>query len=77
MVSLGGALGALLVGIAAPDLLHGYFELGIALVACAALLAVRAFPLRWWVGLGLGRSPGGDSTLAAIRTCGTTGTTRA
>ena len=49
MVSLGGALGALLVGIAAPNLLRGYFELGIALVACAALFAVRAFPIRWWI----------------------------
>ena len=49
MVSLGGAVGALLVGMAAPNLLSGYFELGIALVACALLLLLRAFSMRWWV----------------------------
>jgi hypothetical protein len=38
MISLGGALGAVLVAILAPLLLRGYFELGIALVALAALL---------------------------------------
>jgi MFS family permease len=43
MISIGGALGAVLVGIAAPVLLAGYYELGIALAACAALLAFRAF----------------------------------
>src|SRR6185295_19561942 len=47
MVSLGGALGSLLVGIAAPNLLPGYFEMGIALVACALLLLARSFGLRW------------------------------
>ena len=38
MISIGGALGALLIGIAAPLLLKGYFELEITLVACALLL---------------------------------------
>ncbi|HEX2197753.1 MAG TPA: fused MFS/spermidine synthase [Burkholderiales bacterium] len=38
MMSLGGALGAVLVAIAAPLLLPGYFELGIALVLLPALL---------------------------------------
>jgi hypothetical protein len=52
MVSLGGAAGSLLVGIAAPNLLSGYFELGIALVACALLLALRSFSIRWWVASG-------------------------
>src|SRR3954462_6756200 len=41
MVSLGGALGAVLVAIAAPLVLPGYFELGIALVALALLLVSR------------------------------------
>jgi hypothetical protein len=41
MVSIGGALGALAVGIGAPSLLSGYYELGITLIACAVLLIVR------------------------------------
>jgi hypothetical protein len=49
MVSLGGAVGALLVAIGAPNLLRGYFEMGIALVACALLLLARSFALRWWI----------------------------
>jgi len=39
MISLGGALGAVLVAIVAPLVLPGYFELGIALVALAGILA--------------------------------------
>ncbi len=38
MISLGGALGAVLVAIVAPLVLAGYFELGIALVALGAVL---------------------------------------
>ena len=38
MLSLGGALGAVLVAIVAPLTLPGYFELGIALVALAVLV---------------------------------------
>ena len=41
MMSLGGALGAVLVAIAAPLALPGYFELGIALVLLALLLLFR------------------------------------
>jgi hypothetical protein len=41
MMSLGGALGAVLVAIAAPLALPGYFELGIALVLLAALVLAR------------------------------------
>jgi hypothetical protein len=41
MMSLGGALGAVLVAIIAPLVLPGYFELGIALVLLGALLALR------------------------------------
>ena len=40
MISLGGALGAVLVAIVAPLALRGYFELGIALVALAAVLTL-------------------------------------
>jgi hypothetical protein len=51
MISIGGALGALLIGIAAPLLLKGYFELEITLVACALLLVWNALAItnggRW------------------------------
>ena len=49
MVSVGGAIGAFLVGIAAPNLLSGYYELGITLIACAVLLYFRTLTHRWWV----------------------------
>jgi hypothetical protein len=50
MIAIGGALGALLIGIAAPLLLKGYFELGITLAACALLLAWNALAAgRWYV----------------------------
>src|SRR5262245_541498 len=49
MVALGGAVGSLLVGIAAPNLLSGYFELSIAIVACALLRLVRSLSMYWWV----------------------------
>ncbi len=42
MVALGGALGAALVGIAAPMFLRAGFELGFGLVACALLLVLRS-----------------------------------
>ena len=48
MISLGGAIGGLLVGLVAPHLLTGYFELGIGLVACAVLLLYRTFRMAWW-----------------------------
>jgi spermidine synthase len=41
MMSLGGALGAVLVAIVAPLVLRGYFELGIALVLLGILFALR------------------------------------
>jgi spermidine synthase len=41
MLSLGGALGAVLVAIVAPQTLRGYFELNIALVLLALLLMAR------------------------------------
>ncbi|HEU0202424.1 MAG TPA: fused MFS/spermidine synthase [Burkholderiaceae bacterium] len=51
MLSLGGALGAVLIAIVAPLTLRGYFELNITLVALAFLLLAR---LGGWAGaLGL------------------------
>jgi SAM-dependent methyltransferase len=41
MISLGGAIGAVLVAIVAPLVLSGYFEIGIALVLLAALISTR------------------------------------
>ncbi len=49
MISLGGALGGLLVGLVAPYVLTGYFELAIGLIACALLLLYRTFRMAWWV----------------------------
>lgn len=47
MLSVGGALGGIIVGLAAPILLKGYFELPVALIACAVLSLVTAeFRLR-------------------------------
>jgi SAM-dependent methyltransferase len=40
MISAGGALGGLAVGLAAPHAFSGYWELPLALMACAALLCV-------------------------------------
>ena len=52
MMSLGGALGAVLVAIVAPLVLRGYFELGIALVLLGMLFAIRVRGLaRLGVGL--------------------------
>jgi hypothetical protein len=47
MIAAGGALGALLVGIAAPNFLAGYYELEITLVLCAILLFGRTLQNRW------------------------------
>ena len=50
MISLGGALGAVLVAIVAPLVLPGYYELGIALMALALLLAARLKGHARWPG---------------------------
>jgi len=50
MISLGGALGAVLVAIVAPLVLPGYYELGIALMALALLLAARLRGSARWPG---------------------------
>jgi MFS family permease len=48
MLSLGGALGAVLVAIVAALVLPGYFELGIALVLLGALFALRVPGIAKW-----------------------------
>jgi hypothetical protein len=48
MISVGGALGALLIGVAAPNFLPGYYELDITLIACALLLFSRTLKLPRW-----------------------------
>jgi len=49
MISLGGALGAVLVAIVAPLALPGYFELGIALVALGLLIVSRLTRKSRWL----------------------------
>jgi SAM-dependent methyltransferase len=44
MISLGGALGGVLVGLVAPHFFSGYFELPIALVWCAVMMVVALAP---------------------------------
>jgi len=51
MMSLGGALGAVLVAIVAPMALHGYFELGIALVLLSLLFTARLKGVAIWAGV--------------------------
>ena len=47
MLSVGGALGGLLVGVVAPQVLNGFFELNLAIIACAFLL-LFLLPHRQW-----------------------------
>jgi hypothetical protein len=47
MISVGGALGALLVAIGAPLMLKGYYEMHAVLLALAVLLVVRVWGLHW------------------------------
>ena len=47
VLSAGGALGGLLVGLAAPLLLPGYFELPIAMVVCAGLMLITVKGRTW------------------------------
>jgi len=47
MISVGGALGGLLVGLIAPQVMNGFFELNLALIACAVLL-LFLLPHRQW-----------------------------
>ena len=50
MISAGGALGGVIVGLVAPRLFNGYYELPLGLVACAVLVIVvlRADPSADW-----------------------------
>jgi hypothetical protein len=48
MLSLGGAIGGLLVGLVAPYVLPGHFELVIGLVGCGLLLLARTLTWGWW-----------------------------
>ena len=48
MLSAGGALGGLIVGLAAPTLFSGYYELPAALSICAVLLFIVHFRRRWF-----------------------------
>jgi hypothetical protein len=50
MISLGGALGGLFVGLVAPRVFPAYYELPVALVLLAALAVVVAWRNRWLVG---------------------------
>jgi hypothetical protein len=47
MLSLGGAIGGLLVGLVAPYVLPGHFEIVIGLIACGLLLVARTWSLGW------------------------------
>lgn len=49
MLSLGGAFGGVLVGLVAPNVLPGYFELPLALVACALLMLILLDYRKWRV----------------------------
>jgi spermidine synthase len=51
MLSAGGAGGSVLVAMVAPALLRGYFELNIALVLLALLIALRLTSAARWIGL--------------------------
>jgi hypothetical protein len=64
MISLGGAIGGLLVGLVAPYVLNGYFELGVGVVVCAALLLVRTLQLPQWAVLVSVAVVGGTAWLA-------------
>ncbi|MCC6533422.1 MAG: fused MFS/spermidine synthase [Burkholderiales bacterium] len=48
MLSLGGAIGGLLVGLVAPYVLPGHFEIVIGLIACGLLLLARTWSWGWW-----------------------------
>src|SRR5688572_9344021 len=49
MIAVGGALGALLVGLVAPSVLPGYYELGITLIVAALLFAWRTRGAPLWI----------------------------
>jgi hypothetical protein len=66
MISLGGALGAVLVAIVAPLALPGYFELGIALVALAVLILVHQKQVLFWASAAVAVATAGLVVHAAV-----------
>ena len=50
MISIGGALGGVLVGLVAPHFFTGYFELQIAMVWCAVMIVLAVWPGRSGIG---------------------------
>ncbi len=66
MLSLGGAAGAVLVALVAPNVLSGYFELNIALVLLALLLAVPLRGIARWAALAAAVVTGWFAVHAAI-----------
>src|SRR5579883_2589058 len=48
MVSLGGALGGIIVALAAPHVFHSYLELPIGLAACALLAVICLWEVKVW-----------------------------
>jgi hypothetical protein len=59
MISLGGALGALAVGMAAPLMFTGFFELPLIIAACGLLALIMNFQKHWisdliWAGVAAG-----------------------
>lgn len=65
MLSMGGALGGILIGVVAPKVFPGYFELPVGLSACAFLLLFVNFR-KWW----LSDVIGSGLVVAVIMTCG-------
>ena len=66
MLSAGGATGSVLVALVAPSVLRGYFELNIALVALALLIALRLSGAARWIGLAAAALTGYYAAGAAI-----------
>ena len=70
MVSLGGAVGGLFVGLVAPNFFHAYYEFPIGLALCAALVVVvliRAPLASRWSRALAARDGGSAATLVLLR----------
>ncbi|MEK6742535.1 MAG: fused MFS/spermidine synthase [Nitrospirota bacterium] len=65
MLSIGGALGGVLVGLIAPWVLPGYFELAIALMACAVLMLAVIDHRAWRVTVVVGWAVAAGVTVAS------------
>ena len=68
MVSVGGALGSLLVGVVAPLTLPAYYELEIALVLLSAMVTASLWKRFHWGFVGIGAAVSVFATAAAIYT---------